>query len=111
MAAGAPAGLQVSYALNNEYPPWVSAYELSQRYQFGFNLDLPFTWTDRQSFYFTQSAFVQGLHSSVYPNAPAGVLYSGDPGVPSDGKTNPNQWWHFSPRLGVAIDPTGAGRR
>ena len=68
---------------------------------------LPFTWTDRQSFYFTQSAFTQGLHSSVYPNAPAGVLYSGDPGVPSDGKTNPNQWWHFSPRLGLAIDPTG----
>jgi Carboxypeptidase regulatory-like domain/TonB dependent receptor len=71
---------------------------------------LPFTWTDRQSFYFTQSGFTQGLHSSVYPNAPAGVLYSGDPGVPADGKTNPNQWWHFSPRLGLAIDPTGAGR-
>ena len=70
---------------------------------------LPFTWTDRQSFYFTQSAFSQGLHSSVYPNAPAGVLYSGDPGVPSDGKTNPNQWWHFSPRFGLAVDPTGAG--
>jgi iron complex outermembrane recepter protein len=44
--AGAPAGLQVSYALDDqEYPPWVSSFEISQRYQFGFNLDLPFNWT------------------------------------------------------------------
>src|SRR5438105_2831468 len=42
---GAPAGLQVSYNLGKEYPPTESAYELSQRYQFGFNLDLPFGWT------------------------------------------------------------------
>jgi len=43
---GAPAGLQVSYALDDqEYPPWVDSYEISQRYQFGFNLDLPFNWS------------------------------------------------------------------
>jgi hypothetical protein len=71
---------------------------------------LPFSWTDGQSFYFSQSAFLQGSHSSTYPNAPAGVLYSGDPGVPGNGKTNPDQWWHFSPRLGMAWDPTGSGR-
>jgi hypothetical protein len=71
---------------------------------------LPFTWGDGQSFYFTHSAFTQGLHSSVYPNAPAGVLYSGDAGVPAGGKTNPNQLWHFSPRLGLAFDPTGKGK-
>ena len=28
-----------------EYPPLETAYELSQRYQFGVNLDLPFGWT------------------------------------------------------------------
>ncbi|HLI82337.1 MAG TPA: carboxypeptidase-like regulatory domain-containing protein [Bryobacteraceae bacterium] len=71
---------------------------------------LPFSWTDGQSFYFTQAAFNAGLHSTVYPNAPAGVLYSGDPGVPAGGKTNPNQWGHFSPRAGFAFDPTGSGR-
>ncbi len=42
---GAPAGLQVSYDLGKELPPKESAYELSQRYQFGFNLDLPFSWS------------------------------------------------------------------
>lgn len=43
--AGAPAGLRVSYDLGTEYPPKESAYELSDRYQFGLNLDLPFGWT------------------------------------------------------------------
>jgi hypothetical protein len=38
------------------------------------------------------------------------VLYSGDAGVPASGKTNPNQLWHFSPRLGLAFDPTGKGK-
>jgi hypothetical protein len=71
---------------------------------------LPFTWGDGQSFYFEQNAFNQGLRSTVYPNAPAGVSYSGDPGVPANGKTNPNQLWHFSPRVGLAFDPTGKGR-
>lgn len=42
---GAPAGLQVSYDLGKEYPPFVSAFEISARYQFGLNLDLPFNWT------------------------------------------------------------------
>src|SRR5579872_6422339 len=42
---GAPSGLQVSYDLNVEYPPLETAYELSQRYQFGFNVDLPYGWT------------------------------------------------------------------
>jgi iron complex outermembrane recepter protein len=42
---GAPNGLQVSYDLGTEYPPNETAYELSGRYQFGLNLDLPFNWT------------------------------------------------------------------
>ena len=42
---GAPAGLQVSYDLGKEYPPFVRAFEISSRYQFGFNLDLPYRWT------------------------------------------------------------------
>src|ERR1051326_2495987 len=42
--SGAPAGLQVSYDLSGEYTPLESAYELSYRYQFGFNIDLPGDW-------------------------------------------------------------------
>ena len=42
---GAPANLQVSYNFSHEIPPQIPAYELSDRYQFGLNLDLPFGWT------------------------------------------------------------------
>jgi outer membrane receptor protein involved in Fe transport len=43
--AGAPANLQVSYDLAQELPVLEPAYELSDRYSFGLNLDLPFSWT------------------------------------------------------------------
>jgi outer membrane receptor protein involved in Fe transport len=42
---GAPAGLEVSYDFAKEVPPTIPAYEISERYQFGFNLDLPFNWS------------------------------------------------------------------
>ncbi|HEX5281229.1 MAG TPA: TonB-dependent receptor plug domain-containing protein [Micropepsaceae bacterium] len=42
---GAPPNLQVEYVFSKEIPPYIGAYELSDRYQFGLNLDLPFGWT------------------------------------------------------------------
>ncbi len=42
--AGAPAGLRVSYDLALDVPPIIPAWEISERYQFGVNLDLPFAW-------------------------------------------------------------------
>ncbi len=42
---GAPGGLRVSYDFAHEVPPTIPAYELSQRYSYGFNLDLPFMWS------------------------------------------------------------------
>jgi Carboxypeptidase regulatory-like domain/TonB dependent receptor len=71
---------------------------------------LPMYWADGQMFHFQQNWFDAGLRSNVYINAPAGVLYSGDPGVPNNGKVQPNQWWHFSPRVALAWDPKGDGR-
>jgi len=41
----APNNLQVSYSLAAEIPPVIPAFELSYRYQFGVNLDLPAGWT------------------------------------------------------------------
>jgi hypothetical protein len=69
---------------------------------------LPMNWKDG-TFHFNQQWFDQGIHSTVYTNAPAGVLYTGDPGVPG-GKNQANQWGKFSPRLGLAFDPRGDGR-
>ena len=57
---------------------------------------------------FNQAAFLANQVSSVYPNAPAGAFYYGDPGV---SKTfTKNTPWQFSPNFAVSFDPTGAGK-
>jgi carboxypeptidase family protein len=71
---------------------------------------LPMYWKDGVTFHFDQKWFDQGIRSSVFTNAPAGILYSGDRGVPNSGKVQPDQWGNFSPRLGLAWDPEGNGR-
>jgi outer membrane receptor protein involved in Fe transport len=54
------------------------------------------------------NAFHPGKQSTRFPNAPVGLVYPGDPGIP-DGTyaTDKN---NFAPRLGVVWDPFGNGR-
>ena len=54
--------------------------------------------------------FDQGIRSTVFKNAPAGILYAGDPGAPNSKSFSANKWRSFSPRIGLAWDPTGDGR-
>jgi hypothetical protein len=59
---------------------------------------------------FNHDNFANGVKSTVFLNAPAGLLYPGDAGFPS-GKSGYNkQWLNFSPRAGVAWDIRGDGR-
>jgi hypothetical protein len=59
---------------------------------------------------FSLDNFNKGIRSTVFVNAPAGLLYPGDAGFP-EGKTGMNkQWMNLSPRLGVAWDVAGDGR-
>ena len=53
---------------------------------------------------------VNNVHSKLYPTAPAGYLFNGDPGGPSNNKLTPNALDKWSPRIGVAWDPMGNGR-
>jgi hypothetical protein len=57
---------------------------------------------------FSPANFAAGVHSTVYPGAPAGAEYYGDPGVPASFAEK--NWKNVSPRLGFAWDPTGKGR-
>jgi Carboxypeptidase regulatory-like domain len=59
--------------------------------------------------HFSQSAFDAGTTSTVFTNAPAGLQYPGDPGVPHS--FTKNQYWKFEPRAGIAWDPKGDGRQ
>jgi hypothetical protein len=57
---------------------------------------------------FDMSAFLANKVSTVYPNAPAGTFFYGDPGVSRQfSKSSP---WQFSPNIGVSFDPFGNGR-
>ena len=46
--------------------------------------------------------FIPGEQSVVYPNAPVGIVYAGDKGVPSTLVPSSNR---FSPRVGLAYSP------
>ncbi len=60
--------------------------------------------------HFSMSNFLAGVHSTVFPNAPAGLLFHGDKGMPGAASNiNPN-WNQWSPRLGIVWDPRGKGR-
>ncbi len=55
--------------------------------------------------------FLQNFHSSVYPNAPAGLLFYGDSQDQYGKALTDSHWANFSPRVGVVWDPTGSGRQ
>ncbi len=53
---------------------------------------------------------INDVHSTKFPTAPAGYLFSGDPGGPCSNKLTNNALDKWSPRIGVAWDPEGNGR-
>src|SRR6185436_6182100 len=59
--------------------------------------------------HFEPALFASGARSSVYKNAPAGLIFPGDPGYPGTSTTfsKKNQ---FAPRVGVIWEPRGDGR-
>ncbi|HEV2273767.1 MAG TPA: hypothetical protein VGR96_06345, partial [Acidobacteriaceae bacterium] len=58
--------------------------------------------------HFSRANFVSGTKTVKYTNAPPGLLFYGDPGIP---KAYANgSWADFAPRIGVAWDPSGSGK-
>jgi len=58
---------------------------------------------------FDQTRFSQGIRSTVFPKAPAGLYFPGDAGFPSQAGML-TQWGNVGPRVGVTWDPNGDGR-
>ncbi len=71
----------------------------------GLRYELPEPYTEIHQ---RQSLFEPGKKSRVLPNAPAGLVYPGDPGVPAG--LIPTDMKAFAPRLGVAWDPSRNGK-
>jgi hypothetical protein len=59
---------------------------------------------------FDRDLFKRNVVSTVFHNAPAGLIYPGDPGFPPGTSGLTKKWWNFSPRLGGAWDVNGDGR-
>ena len=68
----------------------------------GLRYELPFPYTEIHN---RQTLWIPGRQSTVMPNAPPGLLYPGDAGVPAG--LIPAFKKGFAPRVGLAWDPAG----
>ncbi len=61
---------------------------------------------------FFPDAQAAGVHSSIVPSAPAGLMFVGDKynGVSVPDRGESGDFNNFAPRIGVAYDPTGSGK-
>ncbi len=71
----------------------------------GLRYELPTPFIDRND---AITGFVTGQQSTVYPDAPTGLVYAGDAGIPRG--IVPTDKNNFAPRFSAAWDPFGDGR-
>jgi hypothetical protein len=59
--------------------------------------------------FFSRERFDKGLKSEIFANAPAGIYFQGEGGIPDTLSMLKNNYKHFAPRAGLAWDPKGDG--
>ncbi|MGH9515037.1 MAG: carboxypeptidase regulatory-like domain-containing protein [Terriglobales bacterium] len=70
-------------------------------------LNLGLRWEASMPWYDTQGkiqTWVKGEQSTVFPNAPTGLVFPGDPGIPRT--LAPTKYNNLGPRLGLAYSPS-----
>jgi len=115
---GAMSGFEQSKAQQNALREPIPSLYIQDTYHMtsrvvlsgGVRWDPEFVATDyfNRGSIFNYGDFVGNVHSSVYPNAPAGTFFYGDKGVPKP--FTQNSPWQFSPRVGGTFDPKGNGK-
>jgi len=73
---------------------------LTLMYGLGWSIDTPMVNTAFNNH--AQTAFVPGQQSIIFPNAPVGYVFQGDPGVHAAGSVH---WNDLGPRIGIAWSP------
>jgi hypothetical protein len=88
---------------------WKATPRLTVSYGTRWDPYLPVSAKQKLIYNFDPALFAQGIRSSQYTNAPAGLIYPGDPGYPGKSVAFP-RWNNLAPRLALAWDPKGDGR-
>jgi carboxypeptidase family protein len=86
---------------------WRASSNLTVNYGLRWEPFFPQQITNNAVYNFDFTRFQQGVKSSVYKNAPAGLHYPGDPDFPTQAGQH-KVWSNLGPRVGVAWDPTGS---
>jgi hypothetical protein len=91
------------------------SWKLTQRLtiNYGLRWEPFFAFKNKHGWFdhFDMDLFNQNVHSTVYPNAPAGLIFPGDPQWTWGQKSIAyNRYKVFTPRLGLAWDPKGDGK-
>jgi Carboxypeptidase regulatory-like domain len=74
------------------WEPFLGPYDANQKHPF-----------------FSRERFDQGVKSVIFPNAPGGIYFQGEGGIPDTLSMAANNYKHFAPRVGLAWDPKGDG--
>ncbi|MGA2811529.1 MAG: carboxypeptidase regulatory-like domain-containing protein [Candidatus Acidiferrum sp.] len=69
-------------------------------FNYGLRYDVSAPWSEKNN---QIQTLIPGEQSVVFPGAPLGWVFPGDPGVPSS--LAPTRWNNFAPRLGLAYSP------
>jgi Carboxypeptidase regulatory-like domain len=88
---------------------WKTTPKLTMNYGVRWEPYLPQRMVARGITNFDYDRFQQGIRSTVYPTAPPGLYYPGDPGHPG-WKGSFNKLANFAPRIGLAWDVRGDGK-
>ena len=96
-------GLRKWIAAGYAQDEWRVTPHLTLNYGLRYEVNTPYTEIRNRL-----NAWAPGQQSTVYPGAPAGLLFPGDKGVPSG--IAPVDYHEFMPRVGFAWDPFGDNR-
>jgi hypothetical protein len=115
---GLPNDFNQTNATPDDLRTWIMSFyaqdtfRLSSHFTLNYGIRWEPTFSDpdkyRRGSSFNINSFYAGQFSTVYPNAPAGLFFPGDKGIP-DANWNghlPN----FAPRVGIVWNPHGDGR-
>jgi Carboxypeptidase regulatory-like domain len=115
---GLPNDFTQTNATPDDLRQWIMSYYVQDTFRVNskFTLNVGLRWeptfSDPDKYLrgssFNLAAFYAGQHSTVHPNAPAGLFFPGDKGIP-DANWN-GHLANFAPRVGLVWNPHGDGR-